>query len=211
MCPTLTEELAHSQGSIYQDARSDMEIFEKGLDKILSTVDLSTTELSPAEVDTSRKIRKKYGLEELCQTDDSSICLSRHSSSGRDHGQEIAILHSTLHLLTRRFLEELVSGGTVENEHPLLEPFLAVLEVMLWHGWQGSFLGRRSIWGLVRRTNSGAVENVRQWEGLKSSAGRVRAWIRLTIMNKTLATDLTHLINSEGALIAYEHHDVFNV
>jgi hypothetical protein len=204
MSPTLTEELAHSQGSVYQDARSDMEMFEQGLDKILATVELSTTELSPSEVDTSRKIRKKYGLEELCHTDDSSVCLSRQSSSGRDHVQEISILHSTLHLLTRRFLEELVSGGTVENEHPLLEPFLAVLEVMLWHGWRSSFLGRKSIWGLVRRTGSGAVENVRQWEGLKGSAGRVRAWIRLTMMNKTLATDLTHLINSEGSLIAYE-------
>jgi hypothetical protein len=207
MCPELKlmPKSTNSQSSIYHDARSDVDLIEQGLDKILSTVDLSA-ELSPEEVNTSKRIRKKYGLD--CPTDDSSIC-QRQSATGRDYTQEITTLHSTLQLLTRRFLEELVSGGTVENEHPLLEPFLAVLEIMLHHGWRGGvFLSRINIWSLVKRVgksgaSKNAVDNVRHFTSLKGSAGKLRAWIRLAMMNKCFTTDLTHLIDCEGSLISY--------
>lgn len=206
----------NSQASLFEDARSDIdELLLRGLDQILSKVsdDASAATLSPTEMESSKKIRKKYGLEEFCGTDNDSICLSRVSatSSGRDYGYEVSIIYSSAQLIIRKFLDELVSGGTVENEHPLLEPYLAMVEIMLHHGWRrdsGLFAkGRGTLWELIRRVgrrggaSATAMENVRHFSSLKNSSARLRAWIRLAMIGKTLATDLTFLIDNEGHLI----------
>lgn len=240
---------SYSQSSYFEDARSDSfdvipklctlqkprEELTRELDSLLDSIELHSeststsnhSNLSPSELEFSKRIRRKYGVKECSP----SPSLSSHTTElahpsyrtgGRGGGdlghrnppEEVAIIFSTMQSIARRFLEEELSGEGVENEHALLEPFLAVLEIALHHGWRGTaeptIFGRKiSVWEFIKRlskwtksvASQAVIENVRQFSTLRTSAAKVRAWIRLAIMNKSFSPDLALLNSNENALL----------
>ena len=181
----------------------------------------TSTLLSASEMESSRRVRKKYGLEDdyapsIFSTNDGpagSIANFPLHEKG-NHVQEVAILYGTMQILSQRLASELIESGSCDESHPLLTPFLALVETALHHGWRGLGTGVFSrpfrLWDLLKRTERLSrardtkmnIENVRNFSSLTRSAARVRAWIRLALMNKRLAADLTLLITNEGSLIA---------
>lgn len=183
----------------------------------------ATIVLSASELDSSRKVRKKYGVCDECDERTVGAAGSsnartsepaRETPNGRNPSREIIIIQETMQDLVGLFQEELVSGGTVEDGHPLLPPFLALIELALQHGWRSAppslFARPIRLWELIRRVERWsrvpearmAIENIAQLTLLRKSSARVKAWIRLAIMGKTLAPDLTLLLNNEGPFIA---------
>lgn len=190
----------------------------------LSNPPTASTPLSVSEMESSRRIRKKYGLDDdyapsvLSSADgNEGGSFSNHPpTQGRSsHAQEIAIIQATMQLLVQHLSNGLVDVGSVDETHPLLAPFLALIEIALHHGWRGIETGVFSrpfrLWDLLKRTERHSrardtklnIENVRNFSSLTRSSARVRAWIRLALMNKRLAADLTLLITNEGSLFAY--------
>lgn len=176
-------------------------------------------ELSASDLDTSERVRKKYGLATLA------------SAASPPEG-ELAMdaLLRTMQQLVRQFMVEGYSSpladGVVEEAHALLPAFLATMEIALWYGigtgasmangsssatMSPSLFKRaalRSPWDLLLRLEgkdmaaSQALENVRQFSSLRTPSARVRAWLHVTLMNKTLAPDLSYLLSHHGSLIA---------
>uniref|UniRef100_A0A8C4WZ36 RUN and FYVE domain containing 2 n=1 Tax=Eptatretus burgeri TaxID=7764 RepID=A0A8C4WZ36_EPTBU len=107
-------------------------------------------------------------------------------------------------------------GRTLDSDYAPLHQFFVVLEYCLKHGLKGkkSFLGQsKSFWGpleLVEKICPEAAEmtsSVRELPGLKTPAGKGRAWLRLALMRKTLADFLKELISHKELLSEfYEPH-----
>lgn len=234
--PADTPDTAMENGAMasmgeFEDATSDLEGFLAGLDSILANVTAvdteplfltnytsspsphSSTPLTPSELDTSQRIRRKYGLPSMGfdneiaidnMPDSTTLSLT---SSNPTH--QIRIITETLQVLVTGLMEELVEGGVVESEHPWLEPFLSTLEVILWHGFQRpdrvDNLWSCLIKGKVSKRNkvsSTAVENVNHFSMLKTPFSRIRAWLRLALMSKCLAADLAFLLDHYQTLIS---------
>lgn len=221
------------EGTRYESFTTDMDGLLAAISDGLPTptshhqLAAATIVLSASELDSSRKVRKKYGVCDECEegvvatvTTGSSSHSSRVSEptreapDGRSPSRESMIIQETMQDLVGLFQEELVSGGTVEDGHPLLSPFLALIELALQHGWRSAppslFARPIRLWELIRRVERWsripearmAIENIAQLTLLRKSSSRVKAWIRLAIMGKTLAPDLTLLLNNEGSFIA---------
>lgn len=226
-------EMNPSSSMIFEDARSEMDEGEVqslagtdkatlDLDRILSLKEgndpssVLDSHLTALELESSRKVRKRYGLPEDGRSRTPSEALSEVRSisliDGRDAGREIAIIYETAQFLVERFLEELVEGSIVD-EHPLLGHFLVLLEIALQHGWRGAVLDRgffasvrMNIWDLLKRLEKhtsqsptlSVLANVRQFSALRNSASRLRVWIRLSIMSKCFTNDLTLLLSNES-------------
>jgi hypothetical protein len=207
-----------SETSLFEDANSDSitlddtpitDSFFAGLDNIIDEA-TPLSALSANEMESSRRIRKKYGLDEPTASIRSSFSQGEILRRGRNYEREVQLLFETMQLVVRRFLEDMVSGGTVENEHPLLQPLLALIELSLYHGWRGdgSLFIPMSLWDFLIKAQKWSksaasrmvMENVKQF-GLRGSA-RIRAWIRLALMNRSLINDLTLLLSSESSLIS---------
>lgn len=212
---------------------------------------LSCEQLSASELDTSERIRKKYGLA-------TPASLTSPSPTVAPEGELVMnALLSTMQQLVRQFMIEGYSSpladGIVEEAHALLPVLLTTIEIALWHGigvggpslatgsafslsnatnttivapssFSSSSTGTtiastvspslfkraalRSPWDLLLRLKgkdmaaSQALENVRQFSSLRTPSARIRAWLRVTLMNKTLAPDLSHLLTHCCSLIA---------
>lgn len=186
---------------------------------VVGSFDLLEGELSETEVAQSHKIRSKYGLEPptdkltrpnsyeaLFRSMDDTLCNFREGGVTRNWEREVAILGGVIQLLVRRLIDGLVeSGEAVENEHPLLEPLCCLIELSLYHG-----LRKTDPWFLIERllkhyptghVSRSAVENARQFTRLKQGAARLKAWIKMALMNKSLAQDLASLRDREDSLI----------
>uniref|UniRef100_A0A8C5Q207 RUN and FYVE domain containing 2 n=1 Tax=Leptobrachium leishanense TaxID=445787 RepID=A0A8C5Q207_9ANUR len=109
-------------------------------------------------------------------------------------------------------------GRTLDSDYPPLQQFFVVMEHCLKHGLKArkSFLSfNKSIWGpleIVERLCPEAEEvaaSVRDLPGLRTSLGRARAWLRLSMMQKKLADYLRCLILRKDLLSEfYENHAV---
>ncbi|XP_064418702.1 RUN and FYVE domain-containing protein 2 isoform X4 [Latimeria chalumnae] len=107
-------------------------------------------------------------------------------------------------------------GRTLDSDYPPLQQFFVVMEHCLKHGLKvkKSFLGySKSIWApmeLVEKLCPEAGEiaaSVRDLPGLKTPLGRVRAWLRLALMQKKLADYLRCLITRKDLLSDfYDYH-----
>lgn len=191
-------------------------------------------ELSASDLDTSERIRKKYGLATPASM------ASPPSAAAAEGELAMDALLNTMQQLVRQFMVEGYSSpaadGTVEEAHALLPALLATVEIALWHGigvgpavangpnsssstntlssvssvspslFKRSVL--RSPWDLLLRLKgkdmaaSQTLENIRQFSSLRTPSARMRAWLRVTLMNKTLAPDLAYLVAHHGSLIA---------
>ncbi|XP_068089426.1 protein RUFY3 isoform X2 [Hyperolius riggenbachi] len=100
-------------------------------------------------------------------------------------------------------------GRTLDSDYAPLQQFFVVMEHCLKHGLKGkkSFLGQnKSFWGpleLVEKLVPEASEitaSVKDLPGLKTPAGRGRAWLRLALMQKKLSEYMKALINRKDLL-----------
>lgn len=246
LVPHKEGELNHTEGidstdsTAYEDAKSE------GISELLlgtepsdSRLKGSRTEMSDnlvyndngvltlVEMESSKRIRRKYGLMEDILDDAKSMagsvmtlldetCSPRlRSKRYRNPEQECIIVHHTLQMMIKAFLNEMISGGLVEDGHPLLEPFIGALEIVLHHGWRGQepqhLFGRTfKLWDLIKKIGKWtkvaestlSIENIRNMASLKTSTSRIRVWIRLAMMNKSFASDLFLLVNHEGPLLS---------
>lgn len=130
----------------------------------------------------------------------------------QDRGKEVATLLAIVQSLARRIIDELVvTGLTMESEHPLLDPLCRMIEIALYHGLRLRWGRKNGLWSMLEKIpfyskNSGsvsAVENVRQFSSLKTGSARVRAWIMLALMNKCLGSDLELLFDIETPTVKY--------
>jgi hypothetical protein len=130
----------------------------------------------------------------------------------QDHGKEVATLLAIVQSLARRIIDELVvTGLTMESEHPLLDPLCRMIEIALYHGLRLRWGRKNGLWSLLEKIpfyskTSGsvsAVENVRQFSSLKTGSARVRAWIMLALMNRCLGSDLELLFDIEAPAVKY--------
>ncbi|XP_072038427.1 RUN and FYVE domain-containing protein 2-like isoform X2 [Amphiura filiformis] len=104
----------------------------------------------------------------------------------------------------------LEEARTLDNEHVPLQQFFVVMEHVLSHGLKGkkTFLEKkRSFWSALEgldKVMPEAVEvndSVRNLPGVKTSLGRGRAWLRLSLMQKRLADYFRGLL---------EHRDILS-
>ncbi|XP_031760933.1 RUN and FYVE domain-containing protein 2 isoform X2 [Xenopus tropicalis] len=109
-------------------------------------------------------------------------------------------------------------GRTLDSDYPPLQQFFVVMEHCLKHGLKvrKTFLSfNKTIWGpleIVEKLCPEAEEiaaSVRDLPGLRTPLGRARAWLRLAMMQKTLADYLRCLIMRRDLLSDfYENHAV---
>lgn len=97
------------------------------------------------------------------------------------------------------------TGRPVEDGQPTLENLCGVLERLLNHGlidrpstktkWQSMLKTQRTVWDFIQATARSTraesacrlVANVSQLDGIKTAAGRLRAWLRVSLMEQRLA------------------------
>nr|XP_006133954.1 protein RUFY3 isoform X4 [Pelodiscus sinensis] len=100
-------------------------------------------------------------------------------------------------------------GRTLDSDYAPLQQFFVVMEHCLKHGLKAkkTFLGQnKSFWGpleLVEKLVPEAGEitaSVKDLPGLKTPAGRGRAWLRLALMQKKLSEYMKALINRKDLL-----------
>ncbi|KAM5192357.1 protein RUFY3 isoform 2-T2 [Mantella aurantiaca] len=100
-------------------------------------------------------------------------------------------------------------GRTLDSDYAPLQQFFVVMEHCLKHGLKAkkTFLGQnKSFWGpleLVEKLVPEATEitaSVKDLPGLKTPAGRGRAWLRLALMQKKLSEYMKALINRKELL-----------
>lgn len=166
--------------------------------------------------------------EQLANFSENASIKSAHSfNQRRFYGKEVASIRGMMEIIVRKFMDELVSTGhPVENEHPLLPVLIALNEIFLHHGWRGNYSkiiskfsvfagnnslvswNRPTIWSLIdkiERVDNGpsasAIENVLQFTTLRTSSSKLRAWIQLALMNKSLGPDFRKLIAKEESFI----------
>ncbi|XP_043917133.1 protein RUFY3 [Protopterus annectens] len=119
-------------------------------------------------------------------------------------------LMNTAKLSIKGLIESALNyGRTLDSDYPPLQQFFVVMEHCLKHGLKAkkTFLGQnKSFWGpleLVEKLVPEAAEitaSVKDLPGLKTPAGRGRAWLRLALMQKKLSDYMKALINRKDLL-----------
>lgn len=118
-----------------------------------------------------RAIRLKYGLSDGCN----------------DH----AMLYRSLEHIVRSLLDDMIggSGSCIGNEHPWIHPLLLTIEVLFVH----KLRDMKILWeGAIKEANQqeAAVCNALRFTLLNTPIARLRAWIGLSLMNRSLAQQL---------------------
>ena len=107
-------------------------------------------------------------------------------------------------------------GQPLDSESQPLHQLLVVLDLVFRHGLKtrkGLLLGRRDVWDLVQtvekcdRASEEIINTVRNLTSINTSLGRVRAWIRLAIMQKKFADYLKFLVDNRPALLDFYETD----
>ena len=103
-------------------------------------------------------------------------------------------------------------GQPLDSDSQPLHQLLVILDLVFRHGLKtrkSILLGRRDVWDLVQtvekcdRASEEIVNTVRNLTTISTPLGRVRAWIRLAIMQKKLADYLKFLVDNRSALLDY--------
>lgn len=99
------------------------------------------------------------------------------------------------------------TGRAVEDGNDLMERFCTVLEHSFQHGFKGrrrTLIRRREVWDFIQNLEhmSDASGNthqifstIRDMEDLKTGTGRLRAWIRLSLMEQSFARNWRLLVD----------------
>ena len=112
-----------------------------------------------------------------------------------------------------------VVDSSLRHGHPLdgdsesLHHLLVVLDLVFRHGLKSSkkniLLGKRDVWDLVQtvekcdRASEEIINTVRNLGSLHTAVGRVRAWVRLAIMQKKLADYMKFLVDNRQLLLDF--------
>lgn len=192
---TLTKNLlGQSSEENFEDALDCLIDEEENVEHTGKRINSPLQELSSSDLEYSIKVRQKYGLAEPDRYND--------FPGGRVEGEDEVIV-GTLEKLARRLMDDLIMGrgGSVEEGHVLLNPFLATLELSLCHRYGKSI---HDLWhqvsalkpedgDMVWRNVQSNVDNVRGFTLLRTGLAKLRAWLRLALMNKTLVVCLNAL------------------
>ena len=101
------------------------------------------------------------------------------------------------------------AGVTLQDDHPQLQQFLIALEHTFRHRIKPrrSLLGqKRSFWGVIESFEkyssdfAESVASVRGIPGIRTMAGRGRAWLRFVLMQKKLADHFRVMVENRGIL-----------
>ena len=101
------------------------------------------------------------------------------------------------------------AGVTLQDDHPQLQQFLVALEHTFRHRvkLRRNLLGqKRSFWGVIESFEkhssdfAESVASVRGIPGIKTMAGRGRAWLRFVLMQKKLADHFQVMVENKGIL-----------
>ena len=107
-------------------------------------------------------------------------------------------------------------GQPLDSDSLPLHQLLVILDLVFRHGLKtrkSLLLGRRDVWDLVQtvekcdRASEEIINTVRNLSTINTSLGRVRAWVRLAIMQKKLADYLKFLVDNRPALLDYYEAD----
>lgn len=137
--------------------------------------------------------------------------------------REAAIVErSNLVNLCKSIVKELLEqsfrfGRTFESDHVALQHFFIVIEHVLRHGLKPkkALIGtKKDVWDLLQSIEKHSSEaqnittSVRDLPSIKTQLGRVRAWIRIAMMQKKLADYLQILVNHKDDTLSeyYESH-----
>ncbi|XP_077973792.1 protein RUFY3-like isoform X4 [Styela clava] len=102
----------------------------------------------------------------------------------------------------------LSAGHTLDSDHAPLQQFFIIMEAVLKHGLKAPklFTGHKLFWGpleAIEKVRSEAAEitnSVRDLPGIKTHAGRARAWLRLALMQKRLADYFRTMVENRDAM-----------
>ncbi|XP_041363074.1 RUN and FYVE domain-containing protein 2-like isoform X2 [Gigantopelta aegis] len=134
-----------------------------------------------------------------------------------DDGQDPKVIErANLLNVAKLIIKELIDsslahGRMLDDDHVPLQQFFVVLEHILRHGLRpkkGLLRDRREFWGVLENIEKFAPEaneittSVRDMPHVKTALGRARAWIRLALMQKTLADYFKLLIEKKDNLLS---------
>ena len=104
-------------------------------------------------------------------------------------------------------------GQPLDGESVPLHQLLVVLDLVFRHGLKNTkksiLLGKKDVWDLVQtvekfdRASEEILNTVRNLGSLNTSLGRVRAWVRLAIMQKKLADYMKFLVDNRQVMLDF--------
>lgn len=162
-------------------------------------------ELSTSDLENSMEVREKYGL------------LDTSKGSSNDIQADSFKLYRLLETVARRFMDDLVSGkgGVVEDSDDNLKTFVSALDFAFAHGlktskaindvWSSCINSKSFLEIMAKQTRSpdiisnakSCIDNVKGFSLLRTGLPKLRAWIRLSLMNKTFGPALRGLLGNE--------------
>ncbi|XP_046366555.1 RUN and FYVE domain-containing protein 2-like isoform X2 [Haliotis rufescens] len=155
----------------------------------------------------------------LCLRELSDVQLQLHdemivsSDDGKDPRTiERANLLNVSKLIVKELIDSsLAHGRMLDDDHVPLQQFFVVLEHVLRHGLKprkGILRDRKEFWGVLEAFEKFAPEageittSVRDMPHIKTPLGRARAWIRLALMQKTLADYFKIMIEKKDNMLS---------
>ncbi|XP_067673783.1 RUN and FYVE domain-containing protein 2-like isoform X2 [Haliotis asinina] len=125
---------------------------------------------------------------------------------------ERANLLNVSKLIVKELIDSsLAHGRMLDDDHVPLQQFFVVLEHVLRHGLKprkGILRDRKEFWGVLEAVEKYAPEageittSVRDMPHIKTPLGRARAWIRLALMQKSLADYFKIMIEKKDNLLS---------
>lgn len=134
------------------------------------------------------------------------------NEDGRDPQTiERANLLNVSKLIIKELIDSSLSHGRMlDDDHVPLQQFFVVLEHVLRHGLKpkkGILRDKREFWGVLEIIEKFAPEaaeittSVRDMPNIKTPLGRARAWLRLALMQKTLADYFKLIIEKKDDIL----------
>ena len=115
----------------------------------------------------------------------------------------------------KTLIESSIGFGALGETHHPLKQFCTLVETIISHGVkQGTsirakFAARKGLWGMLEAFEAmnsecaTANEAVRAHALLKTNVGRVRAWIRIAMEQKSFPNIMRDLVSSEAMLLEW--------
>ncbi|CAC5356455.1 RUN and FYVE domain-containing protein 1,Protein RUFY3,RUN and FYVE domain-containing protein 2 [Mytilus coruscus] len=144
---------------------------------------------------------------------DEGFLLSPEADDGRDPKTiERANLLNICKLIIKELIDSSLSHGRMlDDDHIPLQQFFVVLEHVLRHGLKpkkGILRDRKDFWSVLESIEKLVPEageittSVREMPHIKTPLGRARAWLRLALMQKTLADYFKVLIEKKDEVLS---------
>lgn len=129
---------------------------------------------------TSIEVRERYGL--------------KTSSKSQ-------IILNTLQHILNHVMDSILDGqeDALHNEHPWLPALLCTVEISILFGC----MDVNAVWDLLEHTcaHEEAVQNVRMFTSVTSPVGKIRVWIRLSLLGRSLSRQLTDALPRIASLM----------